>query len=160
MLVRSGSWRCRKIIYKVTHNQSFCKTNRIIFVKNMYACACYGNHLHPHFYHFRRYRIPRCCRPVLCYSHPIPRRPHPIPRRPHPIPRRPRRIPRNLRRDGRKVVSAVRYSHFGLCLNCISACNSRFAPRNDSRCHLGHDWRPRRRGACSLCPDGDGGESG
>lgn len=84
----------------------------------------------------------------------------PIPRRPYPIPRRPRRIPRNLRRDGRKVVSAVGYSHFGLCRNCIAACNSRFAPRNDSRCHLGHDWHPRRRGACCLCPDGDGGESG
>lgn len=49
-----------------------------------------------------------------------------------PIPRHPRRIPRNLRCDGRKVVSAVGYSHFGLCLNCFSACNSRFAPRNDS----------------------------
>ena len=49
-----------------------------------------------------------------------------------PFPRHPRRHPRNLRRDGRKVVSAVGYSHFGLCLNCIAACNSRFAPRNDS----------------------------
>ena len=47
-------------------------------------------------------------------------------------PLHPRRIPRNLRRDGRKVVSAVGYSQFRLCLNCIAACNSRFAPRNDS----------------------------
>lgn len=31
----------------------------------------------PIFYHCRRYRIPRCCRPVLCYLHPIPRRPTP-----------------------------------------------------------------------------------
>lgn len=44
----------------------------------MYACACYGNNLHPHFYLCHRYRIPRCCRPVLCYLHPIPRRSHPF----------------------------------------------------------------------------------
>lgn len=31
MLVRSGSWRCRKIIYKVTHNQSFAnKSHHIV----------------------------------------------------------------------------------------------------------------------------------
>lgn len=118
----------------------------------MSACACNGSHLRPHFYLCRPCRIPR-------FPHRILRRPHRIPRNLYSIFRNLHRILRNLCRDGRKVHSAARYSHFGLCRNCIAARNSRFAPRNDSRCHLRHDWRARRRGACPLCPDGDGGES-
>lgn len=37
----------------------------------MYACACYGSHLHPHFYHCRRYRIPVAVAPSFAIRTPF-----------------------------------------------------------------------------------------